>query len=80
MLVLTRKPEEDIVISTDEDEIVIRILKVQGGKVSIGIKADKKRQVVRKELLDSSRDSLKEDGNSNQETEEEYVLLGASNA
>lgn len=50
MLVLTRKPEEKIIIGNEE--IVITILKVQGGKVSVGIQADKKWQIVRKELLD----------------------------
>ena len=51
MLVLTRKTEEKIVIG-DKDKIIITILKVQGGKVSIGIQADKKWQIVREELLD----------------------------
>lgn len=51
MLVLTRKSEEDIVISANGDVIVIRILEVKGGKASIGVQADKKWQIVRKELL-----------------------------
>lgn len=55
MLVLTRKPEEKIIIG-NEDKIVITILKVQGGKVSVGIQADKKWQIVRKELLDEEEE------------------------
>lgn len=55
MLVLTRKIEEKIIIG-NEDKIVITILKVQGGKVSIGIQADKKWQIVRKELLDEEEE------------------------
>lgn len=54
MLVLTRKPEEQIIIGNEElgnEKIVITVLKVQGGKVSLGIKADKEWKIVRKELL-----------------------------
>ncbi|MEC7840488.1 MAG: carbon storage regulator [Chlamydiota bacterium] len=91
MLVLTRKPEEDIVISTEEDEIVVKILKVHSNKVSIGIKADKKWQIVRMELLDekSNKKGKQNDSNSNQDDdeteqpaaikEEDLVLVGASN-
>lgn len=57
MLVLTRKLDEEVVIGDKDDKIIIRILKVQGGKVSIGIQANKKWQIVRKELLaDDSMD------------------------
>ena len=44
MLVLTRKPEEQIIIGNEElgsEKIVITVLKVQGGKVSVGIQADR---------------------------------------
>lgn len=79
MLVLTRKPEEKIVIG-DKDKIIITILKVQGGKVSIGIQADKKWQIVRKELLDDEEsDSDKEQYYEDAENEEKPMeLVGAS--
>lgn len=51
MLVLTRKSEEQIIIGDEEDPIVITVLKIQGGKVSLGIKANKKKYaILRKEL------------------------------
>lgn len=60
MLVLTRKPEEKVVISIGEedqivglqDQIVVTILKIQGGKVSLGIEADKKWEILRQELIE----------------------------
>ncbi len=80
MLVLTRKPEEDIVISsnkdTNEDTIVIKILKVQGGKVSIGIQAGKQWQIVRKELLESSSDKILIEESESLVTESELVATG----
>lgn len=51
MLVLTRKSEEKIVIGK-QDPIVITILKIQGGKVSLGIEADKKWEILRQELIE----------------------------
>lgn len=50
MLVLTRKSEEQIVIG-NKNQIVITILKIQGDKVSVGIKAPDKIPIYRKELL-----------------------------
>lgn len=74
MLVLTRKPEEKIIIG-NEDKIVITILKVQGGKVSVGIQADKKWQIVRKELLDDEEgdESQQFSAQEQEEAEEEAV-------
>lgn len=74
MLVLTRKPEEKIIIG-NEDKIVITILKVQGGKVSVGIQADKKWQIVRKELLDEEegKEQQKFSNQEHDEAEEEAV-------
>lgn len=90
MLVLTRKPEEKIVIGDENDDIVITILKVQGGKVSIGIQADKKWQIVRKELLDGDREKkgktattekyLPEGDGDAAATLEEMELIGAQNS
>lgn len=52
MLVLTRKHDEQIVIGDEDNEIVITILKIQGGeKVSIGIQAHPNTPIFRKELL-----------------------------
>lgn len=72
MLVLTRKPEEKIIIG-NEDKIVITILKVQGGKVSVGIQADKKWQIVRKELLDEDEGQDQKRHHSQVEDEEDIV-------
>lgn len=47
MLILSRKPEESIVIQGD---IVITILAIEGDKVKIGIKAPREVQVYREEL------------------------------
>lgn len=86
MLVLTRKPEEKIIIGNSDDigngdEIVITILKVQGGKVSIGIRANKKWQIVRKELLDEEQDCKKQKRQKQEEKEpaNEVELVGFTN-
>ena len=47
MLVLSRKINEDIIIS---DNIVIRVLRVRGDKVRIGIEAPPHVKVLRSEL------------------------------
>ncbi|SDY61951.1 MULTISPECIES: carbon storage regulator CsrA [Tindallia] len=47
MLVLTRKPEESIVLGND---IEIKILSLEEGKVKIGIKAPKHVEIHRKEV------------------------------
>ena len=47
MLVLSRCPDEEIVIGTD---IVIRVLSIRGGKVRIGIDAPKGVPIFRKEI------------------------------
>ncbi len=52
MLVLTRKPDERIVIGDKGKRIIITILKIQGGeKVSIGIEAPRDTLIMREELL-----------------------------
>ena len=56
MLVLTRKPEEEIVIRMGNEIIIIRILKIQGGKVSLGIEADKKWEILRQELIEPKQE------------------------
>ena len=50
MLVLTRKSEEQIVIGKNK-EITITVLKIQDGKVSLGLKAPKDTPIYRRELL-----------------------------
>ena len=49
MLVLARRVGESILIGND---IVIKILKIEGNSVKIGIEAPKKYRVYRKELYD----------------------------
>lgn len=49
MLVLTRKPEETIQIG---ENIVLRVVKVKGNKVQLGIEAPKDIAVIRSELLE----------------------------
>lgn len=49
MLVLTRKPNETIVINNDTE---ITVLQITGNKVRLGIKAPTTVPIVRKELND----------------------------
>lgn len=52
MLVLSRKPSEDIVIGEPPNEIVVRVVEIRGDKVRIGIVADKSVAVNRREIFD----------------------------
>jgi carbon storage regulator CsrA len=56
MLVLTRKPEEKIIIGK-KNQIVITILKIKDGCVSIGIEADADTPIYREELLKNKKHS-----------------------
>ena len=49
MLVLARRTGESILIG---EEIVVKILKIEGNSVKIGIEAPKRYRVYRKELYD----------------------------
>lgn len=51
MLVLTRKAGETVVISDGDEEIEIRILKVQGKSISIGVNAPRNMRIYRGELV-----------------------------
>lgn len=56
MLVLTRKPNESIMIG---DQIEVSVLSVAGDKVRIGIEAPREVQVFRKELyLEIQRENV----------------------
>lgn len=60
MLVLTRKHDEQIVIGSPGEEIIITVLKIQGSeKVSIGIQAHQDIPIFRRELLDGDEQSRK---------------------
>jgi carbon storage regulator len=52
MLVLTRKPDQSIIIGTD---IEITVLEVRGEQVRLGIKAPRSVAVHRKEVFDQIR-------------------------
>ena len=47
MLVLTRKPDESVVIS---DNVVVTVLSIQGDKVRLGIEAPREMPVHRREV------------------------------
>jgi carbon storage regulator len=53
MLVLTRKPGEQIVI---DDSIVVTVLGLHGNRVRIGIRAPQSVAIQREELLDKNRE------------------------
>jgi carbon storage regulator len=49
MLILSRRLQQQIVINNN---IVITVVRIKGGRVQLGVKAPKEVTVVRKELLD----------------------------
>jgi carbon storage regulator CsrA len=52
-LVLARKPGEDIVIYAGGEEIIVRVVDMDRGKVRIKIQADRaKVRILRREVLD----------------------------
>lgn len=53
-LILTRKPREAIVIGTGEGAIVVTLLSISGGRVRIGIEADKTIAIRRLEMLETN--------------------------
>ena len=62
MLVLNRKPGESIIVG---DNIEIKILEIQDGKIKIGIEAPREVSILRKEVYDEviaeNRRSLERD-------------------
>jgi carbon storage regulator len=48
MLILSRKPEERIVI---DEHITITVLEIRGNQISLGIEAPREIPIVRAELL-----------------------------
>lgn len=52
MLVIGRKPGQEVVIQTpDGHEIIVRVAMAEKGKVRLGITADRIVKIVRRELL-----------------------------
>ncbi|MFC1596687.1 carbon storage regulator CsrA [Planctomycetota bacterium] len=56
MLVLSRKQNESIII---DDNIVVTIVEIRGGKVRLGIEAPKEVTVHRREVYDAIKESEK---------------------
>ena len=56
MLVITRKEDESFLIG---DDIEIKIIETEDGRVKIGIEAPKSKRIVRKEILEEVTDTNK---------------------
>jgi carbon storage regulator len=56
MLILTRKPEEKIVIG---DNIVVSVIEIRGDQVRLGVDAPKTVKVYRQEVYDAIREENK---------------------
>ena len=54
MLVITRRPNESIVIDTGSEIINIVIVSIRSNKVRIGVDADKHVRVMREEVRNES--------------------------
>ena len=53
MLVLTRKNQEEIIIVTPQgEEIVLKIMKIGGATIKIGLEASADYRILRGELVD----------------------------
>jgi carbon storage regulator len=64
MLVLTRKPNQTIVIGKD---ITIKVVRVGSGQVRIGVVAPDHQRIVRGELLDEVKPEDDDDGATDQD-------------
>ena len=56
MLVITRKEDESFLIG---DDIEIKIIEAEDGRVKIGIEAPRDKKIVRKEILEEVTDTNK---------------------
>ena len=50
MLVLTRKTSQSIVLTCDDSEVILKIIRVGRDKVSLGVEAPLRVKVLRSEL------------------------------
>jgi carbon storage regulator len=76
MLVLTRKPNESIMIA---DHIEVRVLSVVGEKVRLGIQAPREIPVYRKEIyLEIAQQNAKAGGSSRAEVDEALKRLSST--
>ncbi len=57
MLVLTRQPEEEIIISFKGKRVKIKVLSVDNRKVSLGFEADLEVSILRSELQANEKTS-----------------------
>lgn len=55
MLILTRRPKENLVITIDGRRIDVCILGLQGSQVKIGVKADPDVTIDREEIFNSKK-------------------------
>lgn len=55
MLVLSRKKEEEVIIG---DDIVVKVVDIQGDKIRLGFKAPRHIKIHRKEVLDAIKEEL----------------------
>ncbi|MEY8303839.1 carbon storage regulator CsrA [Anaerosalibacter bizertensis] len=56
MLILTRKKDESIVIG---DNVEVKVLEINDGKVKLGIEAPKNIDIIRKELYENIQEENK---------------------
>ena len=52
MLIISRKPNQDILIGDGEEQITLRVIEVRGESVRLGISAPKHVPVHRQEVYD----------------------------
>ena len=51
MLVLSRKKEEKILLKFNEEEVELTVVRIDGNKVRLGIKASDSVTIIRSELI-----------------------------
>jgi len=65
MLVLSRKKDESIVLGEGEDQIILTVIEIRWDKVRLGIQADQKISVHRKEVYEEIQKEKIKDGTKN---------------